>query len=223
MLLASVTSFDQTSNCHLRKPSTPQCTLPLWIPTDHCGLTTLTTTTDHCGYLLTTVDWPHWPLWIPTDHYHWPLWIPTDHCGLTTLTTVDTHSHVKYFHTSDVTHQSASIQQAPINKLSTNLRAATLRLRDTDTRVKRIIVQTATHYCVELMSNLYAKKIRGGQRSTSNVTKIKSLLGFIVTHFTSISEWYLFQFFLLRRQTHRQTKPVRDYRVRIQIRTPDPD
>lgn len=33
MWLARVTSLDQTSNCHLRSPRTPQCTRPLWIPT----------------------------------------------------------------------------------------------------------------------------------------------------------------------------------------------
>ena len=33
MLLASVTSFDHTSNCHFLNPSTPQCTRPVWTPT----------------------------------------------------------------------------------------------------------------------------------------------------------------------------------------------
>ena len=33
MLLANVTSCDQTSYCHLRNPSTPHNTLPVWTPT----------------------------------------------------------------------------------------------------------------------------------------------------------------------------------------------
>lgn len=32
MWLASVTSSLQTSNCHLRSPSTPHSTLPVWMP-----------------------------------------------------------------------------------------------------------------------------------------------------------------------------------------------
>lgn len=33
IMLARVTSLDQTSNCHFLRPSTPQCTRPVWIPT----------------------------------------------------------------------------------------------------------------------------------------------------------------------------------------------
>lgn len=43
--LASVTSLDQTSNCHLRRPSTPQCTRPLWMPTRMFTLTPVTSLT----------------------------------------------------------------------------------------------------------------------------------------------------------------------------------
>lgn len=45
MLLASVTSLDQTSNCHLRKPSTPQWTRPVWIPTRMLTFTPVTSRT----------------------------------------------------------------------------------------------------------------------------------------------------------------------------------
>lgn len=43
--LASVTSLDQTSNCHLRSPRTPQWTRPLWIPTLMFTLTPVTSLT----------------------------------------------------------------------------------------------------------------------------------------------------------------------------------
>lgn len=43
--LASVTSLDQTSNCHLRRPSTPQWTRPLWMPTRMFTLTPVTSLT----------------------------------------------------------------------------------------------------------------------------------------------------------------------------------
>ncbi|KAG7253618.1 hypothetical protein CRUP_027259 [Coryphaenoides rupestris] len=39
MWLASVTSLDHTSNCHFLRPSTPQCTRPLWMPTRMFTLT----------------------------------------------------------------------------------------------------------------------------------------------------------------------------------------
>ena len=45
MWLASVTSFDHTSNCHFLSPSTPQCTRPLWIPTRMLTLTPVTSRT----------------------------------------------------------------------------------------------------------------------------------------------------------------------------------
>ena len=43
--LANVTSLDQTSNCHFLRPSTPQCTLPLWIPTRMFTFTPVTSRT----------------------------------------------------------------------------------------------------------------------------------------------------------------------------------
>lgn len=42
---ARVTSLDQTSNCHFLSPSTPQCTLPLWIPTRMFTFTPVTSRT----------------------------------------------------------------------------------------------------------------------------------------------------------------------------------
>lgn len=44
--LASVTSLDQTSNCHLRRPSTPQCTRPLCMPTRMFTFTPVTSRTN---------------------------------------------------------------------------------------------------------------------------------------------------------------------------------
>lgn len=46
MWLARVTSLDQTSNCHLRSPRTPQCTRPLWIPTRMFTFTPVTSRTN---------------------------------------------------------------------------------------------------------------------------------------------------------------------------------
>lgn len=45
MWLASVTSLDQTSNCHLTRPSTPQCTRPVWMPTRMFTFTAITSRT----------------------------------------------------------------------------------------------------------------------------------------------------------------------------------
>lgn len=45
ILLARVTSFDQTSYCHLRSPNTPQSTLPECIPTRIFKLTSVASTT----------------------------------------------------------------------------------------------------------------------------------------------------------------------------------
>lgn len=45
MWLARVTSLDQTSNCHLRSPRTPQCTRPLWMPTRMFTFTPVTSRT----------------------------------------------------------------------------------------------------------------------------------------------------------------------------------
>jgi len=45
MWLASVTSFDQTSNCHLRSPRTPHKTRPVWIPTRILTFTPVTSRT----------------------------------------------------------------------------------------------------------------------------------------------------------------------------------
>ena len=45
MLLAKVTSLDQTSNCHLRRPRTPQWTRPVWIPTRMLTFTPVTSRT----------------------------------------------------------------------------------------------------------------------------------------------------------------------------------
>lgn len=45
MWLASVTSLDQTSNCHLRSPRTPQCTRPVWMPTRMFTFTPITSRT----------------------------------------------------------------------------------------------------------------------------------------------------------------------------------
>lgn len=62
--LANVTSLDQTSNCHFLSPSTPQCTLPLWIPTRMFTFTPVTSrtnlweTTKQSKYLwLTRYQW----------------------------------------------------------------------------------------------------------------------------------------------------------------------
>lgn len=46
MWLASVTSFDHTSNCHLRRPRTPHRTRPEWMPTRIFRLTSVDSTTD---------------------------------------------------------------------------------------------------------------------------------------------------------------------------------
>lgn len=46
IMLASVTSLDQTSYCHLRRPSTPQSTRPVWIPTLIFNCTSVASTTD---------------------------------------------------------------------------------------------------------------------------------------------------------------------------------
>lgn len=45
MWLASVTSLDQTSNCHLTRPKTPQCTRPVWMPTRMFTFTAITSRT----------------------------------------------------------------------------------------------------------------------------------------------------------------------------------
>lgn len=45
MWLAKVTSFDQTSNCHLIRPKTPQWTLPVWMPTRIFTFTAITSRT----------------------------------------------------------------------------------------------------------------------------------------------------------------------------------
>lgn len=46
MLLARVTSLDHTSNCHLRRPSTPQWTRPVWMPTRILTFTPITSRTN---------------------------------------------------------------------------------------------------------------------------------------------------------------------------------
>lgn len=46
IMLARVTSLDQTSYCHLRRPSTPHSTLPVWIPTLIFSCTSVASTTD---------------------------------------------------------------------------------------------------------------------------------------------------------------------------------
>ena len=45
MWLAVVTSLDQTSYCHLRRPRTPQRTRPVWIPTRMFSCTSVASTT----------------------------------------------------------------------------------------------------------------------------------------------------------------------------------
>lgn len=45
MWFASVTSLDHTSNCHLTRPSTPQCTRPVWMPTRMFTFTAITSRT----------------------------------------------------------------------------------------------------------------------------------------------------------------------------------
>lgn len=49
MLLAKVTSLDQTSYCHLRNPKTPHNTRPEWIPTRMFSCTSVASTTDLCA------------------------------------------------------------------------------------------------------------------------------------------------------------------------------
>lgn len=49
MWLARVTSLDHTSNCHFRKPRTPQCTRPLWMPTRMFTFTPVTSRTSLGG------------------------------------------------------------------------------------------------------------------------------------------------------------------------------
>ena len=46
ILLASVTSFDQTSYCHFRRPRTPQRTRPVWMPTRMFSWTSVASTTE---------------------------------------------------------------------------------------------------------------------------------------------------------------------------------
>lgn len=45
MWLARVTSLDQTSNCHFRRPRTPQSTRPVWMPTRMFRMTSVASTT----------------------------------------------------------------------------------------------------------------------------------------------------------------------------------
>ena len=49
MWLARVTSLDHTSNCHFRRPRTPQCTRPLWMPTRMITFTPVTSRTSLGG------------------------------------------------------------------------------------------------------------------------------------------------------------------------------
>lgn len=55
--LASVTSLDQTSNCHFRRPSTPQCTRPLCMPTRMFTFTPVTSRTNLHMYIKWKMCW----------------------------------------------------------------------------------------------------------------------------------------------------------------------
>lgn len=65
MLLASVTSLLHTSNCHLRRPRTPQCTRPVWIPTLMFTFTPIT---------LRTSLWREQPFLYPLSSTNSKLW-----------------------------------------------------------------------------------------------------------------------------------------------------